>query len=64
MSLMDLWNSMHFFARSIVILMVLTSLISWTIAVLKSLFRPGRVYGRAVRVLVAIPIDFKIGRNR
>jgi len=33
-------------------------------AVLKSLFRPGRVYGRAVRVLVAIPIDFKIGRNR
>ena len=34
------------------------------IAVLKSLFRPGRVYGRAVRVLVAIPIDFKIGRNR
>ena len=34
------------------------------VAVLKSLFRPGRVYGRAVRVLVAIPIDFKIGRNR
>ena len=33
-------------------------------AVLKSLFRPGRVYGRAVRVLVAIPIDFRIGRNR
>src|SRR6266581_4436878 len=28
--------------------------------VLRSLFRPGRVYGRAVRVLVAIPIDFKI----
>src|SRR5213083_2058930 len=35
MSLMDLWNSMHFFARSIVILMVLMSLISWTIAVQK-----------------------------
>ena len=32
--------------------------------VLRSLFRPGRVYGRAVRVLVAIPIDFKIQRNR
>ena len=34
------------------------------VAVLKSLFRPGRVYGRAVRVLVAIPIDFKIQRTR
>ena len=32
--------------------------------VLRSLFRPGRVYGRAVRVLVAIPIDFKIQRTR
>jgi TonB family protein len=32
--------------------------------VLKSLYRPGRVYGRAVRVLVQIPIDFKIQRNR
>ncbi len=32
--------------------------------VLKSLYRPGRVYGRAVRVLVRIPIDFKIQRNR
>ena len=35
MSLMDLWNSMHFFARMIVIVMVLMSLISWTIAVQK-----------------------------
>src|SRR5438046_2162825 len=34
------------------------------VVVLKSLYRPGRVYGRAVRVLVAIPIDFKIQRNR
>jgi TonB family protein len=33
-------------------------------AVLKSLFRPGRVYGRAVRVLVQIPIDFRMQRNR
>lgn len=28
--------------------------------VLKSLFRPARVHGRAVRVLINIPIDFKI----
>ncbi|OLD43196.1 MAG: hypothetical protein AUI55_03095 [Gemmatimonadetes bacterium 13_1_40CM_2_70_7] len=30
--------------------------------VLNSVFRPGRVKGRAVRVLIAIPIDFKIAR--
>src|SRR5256885_4498802 len=35
MSLMDLWNSMGLFARLIVIVMVLMSLISWTIAVQK-----------------------------
>src|SRR5256885_6636926 len=35
MSLMDLWNSMGLFARMIVIVMVLMSLISWTIAVQK-----------------------------
>lgn len=28
--------------------------------VLKALFRPARVHGRAVRVLINIPIDFKI----
>ena len=32
--------------------------------VLKSLFRPGRVYGHAVRVLIQIPVDFKIQRDR
>jgi len=26
----------------------------------KALFRPARVHGRAVRVLINIPIDFKI----
>src|SRR2546421_10421161 len=35
MSLMDLWNSMGLFARLIVIVMVLMSLISWPIAVQK-----------------------------
>ena len=29
-------------------------------AVLRALFRPARVHGRAVRVLVNIPYDFKI----
>src|SRR3989442_2254638 len=28
--------------------------------VIKALFRPARVHGRAVRVLINIPIDFKI----
>jgi len=28
--------------------------------VLKALFRPARVHGRAVRVLVQIPVDFKL----
>jgi len=28
--------------------------------VLKALFRPARVHGRAVRVLINVPIDFKI----
>ena len=28
--------------------------------VLRALFRPARVHGRAVRVLVNLPIDFKI----
>ena len=31
-------------------------------AVLNSVYRPGRVNGKAVRVLVRIPIDFKIAR--
>jgi hypothetical protein len=30
--------------------------------VLRALFRPARVHGRAVRVLVNLPIDFKIKR--
>jgi hypothetical protein len=30
--------------------------------ILKSLFRPARVHGRAVRVLVNVPIDFTIKR--
>ena len=30
--------------------------------VLRALFRPGRVHGRAVRVLLNLPIDFKIRR--
>jgi len=30
--------------------------------VLKSLFRPARVHGRAVRVLINLPIDFSIKR--
>jgi hypothetical protein len=30
--------------------------------VLKALFRPARVHGRAVRVLVNLPIDFSIKR--
>ena len=33
-------------------------------AVLKALFRPARVHGRAVRVLVNIPYDFKITAGR
>lgn len=32
--------------------------------VLKALFRPARVHGRAVRVLVNVPIDFKITQGR
>ena len=32
--------------------------------VLRALFRPARVHGRAVRVLVNLPIDFKITGNR
>jgi protein TonB len=32
--------------------------------VLKALFRPARVHGRAVRVLVNLPIDFKITGRR
>lgn len=32
--------------------------------VLKSLFRPARVHGRAVRVLINIPIDYKITPGR
>ena len=28
--------------------------------VLKALFRPGRVHGRAVRVLLQVPVDFKV----
>ncbi len=28
--------------------------------VLKALFRPARVHGRAVRVLIQIPIDYRI----
>src|SRR5437773_2829503 len=31
--------------------------------VLRALFRPARVHGRAVRVLVNLPIDFKISRR-
>lgn len=31
--------------------------------VLRALFRPGRVHGRAVRVLLNLPIDFKIKRK-
>jgi hypothetical protein len=31
-------------------------------AVLKSLYRPGRVRGQAVRVLVQVPINFNIRR--
>jgi TonB family protein len=31
--------------------------------VLKSLYRPARVYGKAVRVLIQVPIDFKIQRR-
>ena len=31
-------------------------------AVLKSLYRPGRVRGQAVRVLVQVPISFSIRR--
>jgi len=33
------------------------------IAVLKSLYRPARVYGRAVRVLIQQPINFQITRH-
>ncbi|HYX83210.1 MAG TPA: TonB family protein [Gemmatimonadales bacterium] len=33
-------------------------------AVLRALFRPARVHGRAVRVLVNIPYDFKLAGNR
>jgi protein TonB len=33
-------------------------------AVLKALFRPARVHGRAVRVLVNIPYDFKLSGRR
>ena len=32
--------------------------------VLKTLFRPARVHGRAVRVLINIPIDYKITQGR
>lgn len=32
--------------------------------VLGALFRPARVHGRAVRVLVNLPIDFKLSRGR
>jgi TonB family protein len=32
--------------------------------VLRALFRPARVHGRAVRVLINQPIDFKIGTGR
>jgi len=32
--------------------------------VLKSLFRPARVHGRAVRVLINIPVDYKITPGR
>ncbi len=32
--------------------------------VLKALFRPARVHGRAVRVLIQIPIDFRITQGR
>ncbi len=32
--------------------------------VLKALFRPARVHGRAVRVLINIPIDYKITQGR
>lgn len=32
--------------------------------VLKSLFRPARVHGHAVRVLIQIPIDFRITQGR
>lgn len=32
-------------------------------AVLRALFRPARVHGRAVRVLVNIPYDFKLNRR-
>ncbi len=31
--------------------------------VLRSLFRPGRIHGRAVRVLVKIPIDYRLNGN-
>jgi TonB family protein len=30
--------------------------------VLKALFRPGRLHGRTVRVLIQIPVDFKLKR--
>ncbi len=33
------------------------------VAVLKSLYRPARVYGRAVRVLIQQPINFQITRH-
>ncbi len=32
--------------------------------VLRALFRPARVHGRAVRVLIQVPIDFKITQRR
>ncbi len=32
--------------------------------VLRALFRPARVHGRAVRVLIQVPIDFKISQRR
>src|SRR5207247_10879000 len=30
--------------------------------VLRALFRPGRMHGRAVRVLVRVPIEFRLAR--
>jgi len=32
--------------------------------VVRALFRPARVRGRAVRVLVRVPIDFRLGLRR
>lgn len=31
--------------------------------ILRTLFRPARVHGRAVRVLIQLPVDFKLNAN-